>query len=125
MAGLLLASKALSAVLVSTISFLFGYLPVLLVRKFGLVTNPKTPEGKKGHGSILAFMLNFGGGVLFANCFIHWMPEVNEGKFKTQSTMQVAFLVYTCKFVSRGLHFSRILQISHEPRTVRAEGTFH
>ena len=28
---------------------------------------------------VLSFLLNLGGGVLIANCFCHWLPEVREG----------------------------------------------
>jgi len=34
---------------------------------------------KKRKNVVLSFLLNFGGGVLIANCFCHWLPEVREG----------------------------------------------
>ena len=36
-------------------------------------------EKKKLKNVSLAFLLNLGGGVLMANCFCHWLPEVREG----------------------------------------------
>ena len=36
-------------------------------------------EKKKLKNVILSFLLNVGGGVLIANCFCHWLPEVREG----------------------------------------------
>ena len=36
-------------------------------------------EKKKLKNIILSFLLNVGGGVLIANCFCHWLPEVREG----------------------------------------------
>jgi zinc transporter ZupT len=36
-------------------------------------------EKKKLKNAALAFLLNLGGGVLIANCFCHWLPEVREG----------------------------------------------
>ena len=36
-------------------------------------------ERKKLKNVILSFLLNVGGGVLIANCFCHWLPEVREG----------------------------------------------
>ena len=35
---------------------------------------------KKRKNVVLSMLLNFGGGVLFANCFCHWLPEVREGQ---------------------------------------------
>lgn len=74
-------AKIISATLVLLMSLLFGYLPVLISKKFPLLT-PKDPAfNKKALRNILfSFLLNFGGGVLFANCFCHWLPEVREGK---------------------------------------------
>jgi hypothetical protein len=37
---------------------------------------------KKRKNILLSSLLNFGGGVLIANCFCHWLPEVREGKVK-------------------------------------------
>ena len=34
---------------------------------------------KKRKNVVLSMLLNFGGGVLIANCFCHWLPEVREG----------------------------------------------
>lgn len=36
-------------------------------------------EKKKWKNVALSFLLNLGGGVLIANCFCHWLPEVREG----------------------------------------------
>ena len=36
-------------------------------------------EKKKFKNVVLSFLLNLGGGVLIANCFCHWLPEVREG----------------------------------------------
>ena len=36
-------------------------------------------EKRKLKNVILSFLLNVGGGVLIANCFCHWLPEVREG----------------------------------------------
>ena len=36
-------------------------------------------EKKKLKNVTLSFLLNLGGGVLIANCFCHWLPEVREG----------------------------------------------
>ena len=38
-------------------------------------------EKKKLRNVFLAFLLNLGGGVLIANCFCHWLPEVREGLY--------------------------------------------
>ena len=36
-------------------------------------------EKKKLKNVVLSFLLNLGAGVLIANCFCHWLPEVREG----------------------------------------------
>ena len=36
-------------------------------------------QKRKLKNVILSFLLNVGGGVLIANCFCHWLPEVREG----------------------------------------------
>ena len=77
-----LASKILVAILTFLLSAVFGFLPMLLAAKCGLqVEHPPTAETKKKlKNVILSFMLNFGGGVLSANAFCHWLPENIEGK---------------------------------------------
>ena len=76
-----LVTKILCGVLVMSLSVLFGYLPVLISRKFPLLSASDPRHNKKALRNIVfSFLLNFGGGVLFANSFCHWLPEVNEGK---------------------------------------------
>lgn len=76
-----LVSKLVSTALAVLLSMAFGYLPLLLALKWTIV-HPKDPEydKSKGRNVSLSFLLNFGGGVLIANCFCHWLPEVREGK---------------------------------------------
>ena len=76
-----LGTKILCGVLVMSLSVLFGYLPVLISRKFPLLSASDPRHNKKALRNIVfSFLLNFGGGVLFANSFCHWLPEVREGK---------------------------------------------
>lgn len=68
-------SKFIAAGLIFTMTAAFGYLPAFISRK-SLDENHHKSSKKN---AIFAFLLNFGGGVLFANCFCHWLPEVREG----------------------------------------------
>ena len=74
------ATKILCGVLVLTLTIFFGYLPVLISKKFPLLS-PKDPSycKKDKTNIVFSFLLNFGGGALFANSFCHWLPEVREG----------------------------------------------
>ena len=74
-------TKILCGSLVLILSVVFGYLPVLISRKFPLLSSTDPRYNKKAFRNVVfSFLLNFGGGVLFANCFCHWLPEVREGK---------------------------------------------
>ena len=75
--------KIIVGFLIVTLSALFGYLPVLLSAKCGLQPDhpPTKKTKKKTKNVILSFLLNFGGGVLMANAFCHWLPEVREGEY--------------------------------------------
>lgn len=76
-----LVAKIISGSLVLLVSLIVGLLPLILSRKYPLLS-PKDPgfNKKSGRNKFFSFLLNFGGGVLFANCFCHWLPEVREGK---------------------------------------------
>ena len=76
-----LVTKILCGVLVMSLSVLFGYLPVLISRKVPFLSASDPRNNKKAlRNTVFSFVLNFGGGVLFANSFCHWLPEVREGK---------------------------------------------
>ena len=76
-----LADKIMVGILTFLLSGVFGCLPMLLAAKCGLqADHPPTMRTKrKWKNVILAFLLNFGGGVLSANAFCHWLPENIEG----------------------------------------------
>ena len=76
-----LASKIIVGFLIVTLSAVFGYLPVFLAAKCGLEADhpPSKHSKKKLKNVVISFLLNFGGGVLTANAFCHWLPEVREG----------------------------------------------
>jgi len=84
MAGILV-DKILAALAIVLLSLVFGFLPLLLAKKYELSTGDSQDpiiakkERKKLKNVILSFLLNLGGGVLLANCFCHWLPEVREG----------------------------------------------
>eukprot|EP00090_Calanus_glacialis_P009153 TRINITY_DN17525_c0_g1_i1.p1 TRINITY_DN17525_c0_g1~~TRINITY_DN17525_c0_g1_i1.p1 ORF type:complete len:339 (-),score=68.34 TRINITY_DN17525_c0_g1_i1:97-1113(-) len=81
----ILAEKILAAAVIVVLSLVFGFLPQLLSRKYDFssidTTDPAVmkKEKKKLKNVALSFLLNLGGGVLIANCFCHWLPEVREG----------------------------------------------
>ena len=53
----------------------------VIPRKFPFLSASDPRHNKKAlRNTVFSFVLNFGGGVLFANSFCHWLPEVNEGK---------------------------------------------
>ena len=72
-------SKIIAASLVFLMTAIFGYLPSFVSRKAPLKSPGDPDYDKKSRRNVVfAFLLNFGGGVLFANCFCHWLPEVRE-----------------------------------------------
>ena len=90
-----LGTKILCGVLVMSLSVIFGYLPVLISRKFPLLSASDPRHNKKALRNIVfSFLLNFGGGVLFANSFCHWLPEVREGKITIMCTYELLTTSY-------------------------------
>merc|ERR1711962_694106 len=73
----------MAALLIVSLSLAFGFLPLLISRRYALNPGVATEAALLGRRSlppsILSFLLNLGGGVLLANCFCHWLPEVREG----------------------------------------------
>ena len=76
-----LGSKIVTCILTFVLSAVFGCLPMVLSTFCGLeADHPPTKRTKKKlKNVVLAFLLNFGGGVLSANAFCHWLPELVEG----------------------------------------------
>lgn len=73
-----LVAKAITAVCAVLLSVVFGYLPSLFTETCGVnVSNTDLRSSRRN--ALMSFLLNFGGGVLLANCFCHWLPEVREG----------------------------------------------
>lgn len=81
----LVGQKLLAAAVIVGLSLGFGFLPAALAKKYDLSSietlDPEVSkrEKKKWKNVALSFLLNLGGGVLIANCFCHWLPEVREG----------------------------------------------
>jgi len=75
----------LAAVTIVILSLFFGFLPLFLARKYDFssieTTDPEEQKRNKKQwkNMVLSFLLNLGAGVLLANCFCHWLPEVREG----------------------------------------------
>ena len=77
-----LYTKIISTITIFTMSCVFGILPIFVAKKYPMHTIESPSYNRKAkRNMIFSFLLNFGGGVLFANCFCHWLPEIREGKF--------------------------------------------
>ena len=101
-----LTSKIIVGVLTFILSAFFGLLPMFLSIKCGLEADhpPTNRTKKKLKNVILSFLLNFGGGVLAANAFCHWLPENIEGKNLHVNLMKVIYFHYSRKFICIGFY---------------------
>ncbi|KAF2880678.1 hypothetical protein ILUMI_25497 [Ignelater luminosus] len=77
----IVGTKVLVAILFGVIRFIFGILPihVCVWLKIGVVEQGKrsiNEERRQRLDCFIALVQSFGGGVLFATCFLHMMPEV-------------------------------------------------
>lgn len=97
----LTTTKILVAILFGIVRFFFGMLPLkiyALVQKWENKEDQVAFEGSKRHDQVkcgLAMLQSFGGGVLFATCLLHMMPEVHQSveelKKYTKSTTDYPF----------------------------------
>jgi len=93
-------------------SVVFGYLPVFISKKYPIVTKNDPGFNKKARQNVIfSALLNFGGGALLANCFLHWLPEVREaiGKAKIDSPIPITELTlclgfFMIRFVEELVH---------------------
>lgn len=80
----LLTTKVLVAILFGLVRFTFGILPLKLyncLRRWEEDDGSNTFINQKRHNQVncaLAMCQSFGGGVLFATCFLHIMLEVSN-----------------------------------------------
>ena len=75
-----LVAKVLVAILVFILSCFFGFLPMFISKKNPIKTKGDVGFNRKARQNVIfSALLNFGGGALLANCFLHWLPEVREG----------------------------------------------
>ena len=75
----LLAAQILAIFIIVAISFTIGSVPIVIGHKLKL-TSEKTGGEVNVKAQILAFLMNFGGGVLIGLSLCHWLPETREGK---------------------------------------------
>jgi len=97
-----------AACLIVILSTVCGFLPIVLSKKYDFTMDDTTDEiiikkrRKSTKNVVLSFLLNLGGGVLLANCFCHWLPEVREGLEPTVSSIKaevpLAELTMCCGF---------------------------
>lgn len=124
----LIYTKILVAILFGVVRFTFGLLPIKLYKILLLwekepLNNEDTKStfiNEKRHNQVrcgLALCQSFGGGVLFATCFLHMMPEVYEsvedlkrfgGLLKTNypiSQLMISFGFFLIYFVEETSHW--------------------
>ncbi|XP_029671341.1 zinc transporter ZIP1-like isoform X4 [Formica exsecta] len=70
-----LTAKAVTMVVLCSVSTIMGILPIFLAKWFKWDLNGQNPRSTR----IVSLLLGFGGGVLFSTTFLHLMPEVAEG----------------------------------------------
>ncbi|KAI1301716.1 Zinc transporter ZIP1 [Halotydeus destructor] len=86
-----IASQVFSAIFLLITTFLIGTLPSLIGHRSRRrdSQNGRRPSDESmrlkqsklsgiNYGKLLSFLMNFGGGVLFATCFVHMIPEIRE-----------------------------------------------
>ena len=78
-----LAAQIIALVLIVVVSFVVGGAPIALGHRFGLTTGEAEIGNRRAR--VLAFLMNFGGGVLVGLSLCHWLPETRESKMKTQT----------------------------------------
>ena len=66
----LLGTKMLCGAILLVFSLIFGLMPL----KLGKILSGKESKSSR---YFLSILLCFGGGVLFATCFVHILPEVS------------------------------------------------
>ena len=74
----LLTAQILAILIIVVISFIVGSIPIVIGHKFKL-TSEKRGGKANVRAQILAFLMNFGGGVLIGLSLCHWLPETREG----------------------------------------------
>ena len=75
----LLAAQILAIFLIVAISFTIGSVPIVIGQKFKLTSEKRGGEANV-RAQVLAFLMNFGGGVLMGLSLCHWLPETREGE---------------------------------------------
>ena len=76
-----LTAQIIALAIIVVVSFLVGGVPIMLGHKFGLSSADvgSAEQGKRAR--ILAFLMNFGGGVLIGLSLCHWLPETRESTY--------------------------------------------
>ena len=88
-----LAAQIIALVLIVVVSFVVGSTPIALGHRFGLTGESEEPgsggDGQRRRARVLAFLMNFGGGVLVGLSLCHWLPETRESKMRNaQNSLQ-------------------------------------
>jgi len=69
-----LAAQIIALVLIVVV----GGAPIALGHRFGLTTGEAEIGNRRARARVLAFLMNFGGGVLVGLSLCHWLPETRE-----------------------------------------------
>ena len=84
----LLAAQVLAIIIIVASSFAIGSVPIIIGHKLKLTSEKKGGEANV-KAQILAFLMNFGGGVLIGLSLCHSLPETREGKNSTREATAV------------------------------------
>jgi hypothetical protein len=74
----LIGTQILAISIIVASSFTLGSIPLLIGHKLKLTSSKKDGRANR-KGQVLAFLMNYGGGVLIGLSFCHWLPETRTG----------------------------------------------
>ncbi|XP_077299764.1 zinc transporter ZIP1-like [Arctopsyche grandis] len=77
-------AKAVAMVVLFLASLVFGLLPMLLAKKFNMISDDESASEIKNSNKVVVALLSFGGGVLLCTTFQHLLPEVGANIMELQ-----------------------------------------
>jgi hypothetical protein len=95
----LLGNQILCILLFVGVSFVIGSAPIFIGDRLKLSSSKAGGKANR-RAKVLAFLLNYGGGVLMGLSFCHWLPTTREGKCNTDAQWRSMILVMLSKNLS-------------------------